>query len=575
MHCRSCEILIEDELIKIPGVKRVAVSHKKGTADIYYSDWLNQEKVGLAISNVGYSIGKDERGFFSKNPKDYFDLLVCFVVLLIIYFMASKLGIFDLVNSTPNNFASMPIVLLIGLTAGFSTCMALVGGLVLGASAKFAEKHPEATPLQKFKPHLFFNIGRIISYTLFGGIIGFAGSFFQLSPFVLGVLTIIVGVVMFILGAQLTEISPKLRSISFTLPKSISKLIGIKEHHEKEYSHKNSIIMGAMTFFLPCGFTQAMQLYAISTGDPIKGALTMGVFAIGTAPGLLGIGGLTSVIQGAFAKSFFKFAGIVVVVLALFNISNGYNLTGLAFASPFSAGVSSSDVSDSNVTLENGVQIARMDQNSRGYSPNSFTVRKEIPVKWIISSETVNSCAASIVSSKLGVRQSLQLGENIIEFTPTETGQIGFSCSMGMFQGVFNVVDSSSAPVGKTQNERIQSKPSPVAAPIVTREITSSPTPTPSIASNQVQLIQMVYTLDRDIVPNRFVVKAGIPARMEIDSKDTGRGCMASVMIPGLSQDIDRLTKDKITVFEFTPEKPGKYLITCAMGVPRGEIIVE
>jgi sulfite exporter TauE/SafE len=158
------------------------------------------------------------------------------------------------------------VVLIVGLTAGISTCMALVGGLVLGISARFSEKHPEASPAQKFRPHIFFIIGRIISYFILGGVIGLLGKAFQLSGPSLGFLTIIVGVVMLILGAQLTEIFPRLSNGGLTLPSSISKFLGIKKHHQKEYSHTNSVLTGALTFFLPCGFTQAMQLYAMSTG---------------------------------------------------------------------------------------------------------------------------------------------------------------------------------------------------------------------------------------------------------------------------------------------------------------------
>ena len=46
-----------------------------------------------------------------------------------------------------------------------------------------------------------------------------------------------------------------------------------------------------------------MQLYAMSTGSPITGALTMGVFALGTAPGLLGVG-LTSIVKGSLPVYF-------------------------------------------------------------------------------------------------------------------------------------------------------------------------------------------------------------------------------------------------------------------------------
>jgi len=316
----------------------------------------------------------------------------------------------------------------------------LVGGLVLGISARHAEKHPEATALQNFRPHVFFNIGRIISYFLLGGLIGMIGKAFQLSGIVLGTLIIAVGLVMFLLGLQLTEISPRLSSFKFTLPSSISKALGIRKHHEKEYSHLNSMFVGALTFFLPCGFTQAMQLYAMTTGSFTQGALIMSIFALGTTPGLLGVGGLASVLKGQSAKKFFKFAGLVVLFLAVFNITNGYNLTGWG-AFNFSQNNQIQNVNDENVSIENGVQIVKMEQGTFGYSPDEFIIKKGIPVKWIVNSENQYTCASSIYSQKLGISKTLIAGENVIEFTPDQTGQIPFSCSMGMYTGKFNVVE--------------------------------------------------------------------------------------------------------------------------------------
>lgn len=587
MHCRSCEILVEDELSKIQGVEQVEVNQKKGEAIVCSNINIDQTKIEQAVLNAGYSLGYDEKkSWFSRNINDYVEIFFYGIALVLIYLIANDLGIFKIVATTSNNFASLPIVFLVGITAGLSTCMALVGGLVLGASARFAEAHPTATALQKFKPHLFFNLGRIISYFILGGIIGYAGSFFQLSLTTLGILTIAVGGIMLLLGLQLTELFPRLKGMNVTLPKGISRFFGIQEHTKKEYSHKNSMMMGAMTFFLPCGFTQAMQLYAIASGSSVTGALTMGVFALGTAPGLLSVGGMTAFIKGAFAKMFFKFAGVVVVALAFFNILNGYNLTGLNInvLSVFNKGVVAQS-SDSNVTIENGVQIVKMTQNGSGYSPNSFTIKKDIPVKWVINSTDSFTCAASIVSAKLGVRQGLQQGENIIEFTPTEVGPIRFSCSMGMYTGVFNVVDGSgNTPVVKAEN----SAPAPAscggssggcgcgAKPQRQAELDADKTPpVKAEQKDSVQLIKATYSVAEDIQPKKFTVKSGSPVRFEIEAKEDGSGCMGSIALPGLSQTIDVFTQGKTTVFEFTPTKLGAYGITCAMGVPRGTIIVE
>ncbi len=443
MHCRSCEILLEDGIKDVPGVRAVNVSHTKGTAEISYKGHLDFNQIQSVVEESGYTLGEGKKApFISCRREDWNQLSLAAMILVSVYFIGRWLGVFNLGGLASNNYSSLPVVFLVGLTAGISTCMALVGGLVLGASARFAKQKPFATTLEKFTPHVFFNIGRIISFFILGGIIGWVGSILQLSLTVTGLMTILVGLSMLIIGAQLTDVFPRLSGWQFTLPKGISRFLGIDTHKQAEYSHKNSMILGGLTFFLPCGFTQAMQLFAMSTGSPLSGALTMGVFALGTAPGLLGIGGLTSVIKGSQSKYFFKFAGLVVLALAFFNISNGLRLTGFdGSVLGISTGAQGKTLSAPNTQGTNEVQVVHMTQSARGYSPNSFTIKKGVKVKWIVTSTDPYTCASSLVSKKLNIRQALKEGENIIEFTPTETGKIAFSCSMGMYSGSFNVVN--------------------------------------------------------------------------------------------------------------------------------------
>lgn len=605
MHCRSCEILIEEELLKIDGVNKVNVSEKRGIAEIYYEGELPDKHIETAVCDCGYSLGKDNKSWISKNPRDYDDIIKAGIALAVIYFVAKGLGFFNIAFGSSNNLASLPVVLLVGLTAGLSTCMALVGGLVLGVSARFSEKHPNATSLQKFKPHVIFNLGRIFFFTLFGAIIGYFGSFLQLGPSSIGLLTIAVGGVMLILGLQTVGIFPRLERVKFTLPKGLYKLVGIDTQKQNEYSNRGSFLLGGMTFFLPCGFTQAMQLFAISSGSPVTGALTMGVFALGTAPGLLGVGGLTSLIKGAFAKPFFKFVGLMVIALSLFNISNGLNLTGIRlpdFGALSSVSANSDNtVADPNVTLENGVQIVKMTQNYNGYSPRSFTIKKGVPVKWVITSTDANTCAASILSSQLGIRKYLSLGENVIEFTPSDAGNIRFSCSMGMYTGSFNVVDGSAVGSNSNTNTKgntyaaapVANNPAPIAGGSCggsgggcgcgggaknikpSANVPAQNVPSTDNTNTQVQLIKATYSVANDIQPNNFTVKANVPVRFEILANDNGAGCMGSVALPGLAQDYYPFQQGQTAVFNFTPTQTGTYKITCAMGVPRGTITVN
>ncbi|MDO8601634.1 MAG: sulfite exporter TauE/SafE family protein [bacterium] len=454
MHCRSCELVLEEEIKTVPGVQKVFVSQKKANAEILYDGTQPDTKqIEAAVVKAGYAIGENKkRPFFSRKGSDYYELLGATSVVLILFAFARAFGLFDsgfAFGSSP----SLAIVLLVGLTAGVSTCMALVGGLVLAISARHAELHPEATRAQKFRPHLFFNLGRIIGYAFLGGLIGLVGSAFQFSSSIIGGLIIVAGALMLFLGIKLIGIFPRLEGAVVTLPKGIARLFGVKRE-VKEYSHRGAWIAGALTFFVPCGFTQAMQIYAMSTGSFWQGAGIMAAFALGTAPGILGVGGLASILRGTAAKHFFRFVGVAVIALGALNIANGYNLTGATVfdrASEFTNRVESiPEPYQPSVTsgeqpieqpAEKKVQIVRMTQKPFGYVPNRFTIKKNVPVRWIINSENQYTCASFLVMPSLGIRASLQEGENIIEFTPTKSGPLKFSCSMGMYTGVFNVIN--------------------------------------------------------------------------------------------------------------------------------------
>jgi len=433
MHCKSCEILIEENLKQIPGIKKVESSHVSGRAKIWYEEIKpSYGSMSKAIEIAGYSIGQeDNKHWFSRNSKDYFYLVNAAAILLLIYLFAQMFGVASIAGNL--NSKSIAMAGVIGLVAGVSSCMALIGGLVLALSARHAEMHPEATPIQKFRPHLFFNLGRILGFALFGGFIGLIGSALQPSPKFLAMLALIVGGVMILLGLKLIEIFPILHRVNITLPKFIARLFGIK-HEAKEYSHTSAMVGGAVTFFLPCGFTQAMQLYAVSTGSFAQGALIMSLFALGTAPGLLSVGGLSAVFKGTKAKVFFATAGLAVIMLGVFNVTNASRIVF-----PNMGRAESNQETGQAVT--GIIEEVRMTQGSSGYTPNKFTVKKGNTVRWIITSTTQYSCASYISMPSFKIAKPLKAGENVIEFTPTQAGEINFSCSMGMYRGKFIVVD--------------------------------------------------------------------------------------------------------------------------------------
>lgn len=437
MHCRSCELLVEGNISQVPGVKSVDVNHKKGLAEVYYDNKLSHTEIEKAIRNAGYSLGVGKkRPFISGNPMTYIELGFTLGVLALIIMWLKIAGVFDInwqFSSTP----SLLVVWLIGLAAGISTCMAVIGGLVIGISTRHAELHPEATVSQKFRPHLFFNLGRLISYAILGAAIGLLGSTFRLSSSATGFLIIFAGIIMFLLGLKMTEVFPRLDGGGLLMPKGIARLFGLNRE-VKEYSHKGAFLTGALTFFLPCGFTQAMQVYAISTGSFTQGALIMFLFALGTMPGLLGIGGISSLVKGVFARYFFKFVALVLLILGVWNISNGYNLTGITLAGSGQNNVKEEKLSGKIV---NGEQVVEIIQSGLGYSPRKITVKKDVPVKLLVNATNLYVCTSSFVIPKFNIWTNFVEGINEIKFTPTETGPVKFSCAMGMYTGVINIIN--------------------------------------------------------------------------------------------------------------------------------------
>lgn len=589
MHCRSCELLLEEKFSQIEQVEKSDVNYRRGLAEIYYTKQKPASKdLAEAVIAAGYEVGETEKaGFFSRNLRDYQELLWAIATVFVAFGALKFFGITDLVNF---NFgmrqASYGMVALIGLVAGFSSCMALIGGLVLGLSAKHVEKHPEATVSQKFRPHLFFNLGRIGGYALLGGLLGMLGSIFQLSTLLTSFLTLFAGAVMLFVGLQLIAIFPRLNSWKLALPKGLAKFFG-RNRHQAEYNHKNSMLVGALTFFLPCGFTQAMQIYAVASGSFLSGAIIMGLFALGTAPGLLAIGGLTAVLKGLTARKFFKIAGVVVIMFAFFNLANSLTLAGINLGGKGKA--VNPNYQDPNVRLVNGVQVVKMTENYAGYSPNEFTIKAGVPVEWIVDVKAPYSCAASLIVPKLNIRKNLTAGQNIIKFIANEAGKIPFSCGMGMYTGVFNVADKDSEPaasaadnLNKANGELSVSGPTCGATgggcggcgrgATAKRDVAD----TVAQVAADAQVIKSTYKASNYLQPNGFKVRAGQSVKFIIDVKDNGRGCGYAIMIPGLHDNAVPLLAGQTITMDFTPTTPGSYDITCGMGMIRyGLITVE
>lgn len=581
MHCASCEVLIERKLKQFPGIEKVNVDHVNGKADIYHSSFPGIEAFNKLLQNHGYTVSPWQNGSttdeqLKNTSKDYAEMGTMFMILVAAYLILKQF------NILPQNFGisenmSFGFVFLIGLVAAMSTCIAVTGGLLVAVAAKYNEKYPHLNGIQKFRPHIYFNIGRVISYTVLGGLVGALGSVISLSSRVNGILIVFVSFIMIVLGFQLLNLFSGLRRFQPKMPKFLAHKI----HDLTGQDRKSTpFFLGASTFFLPCGFTQALQLYVLSKGDATTGALTMLAFSLGTLPALLSLSALSSFVTGSFQRYFLKFAGILVIVLGFSNINNGLNLAGINLSSASLFDVKRINVSSENnrVKIINGVQIAEMKVNNYEYSPSNFTIVKDIPVEWRIDGSGAQGCGQVIVAPTLNISEYLpKQGIKTIRFTPKEVGEIPFNCSMGMMTpgASFTVVENSKNVTANSDGSESANFINSGADSGGTDIVNSSRTDgcDPSIESCPIQKFFMEVTNERGFYPNTFEAKKGIPIELEIDDKVRLGGCMGTVVV----QDYDvakRLALGKNTL-SFTPTEEGNVLLTCSMGNLLAEFIIR
>lgn len=325
MHCNSCVILTESELKEIPQISKVKASLKNFSVEVegeFGEKTPEQiaEELSVVLKPHGYTLSLEKE---KKEIKwsDFYIAIPIALIFIILFIFLQKIGVVNLINTSDVSYGT---AFIIGLIASVSTCMAVVGGLVLSISANFAKED------SNIRPQILFHVGRLLSFFILGGVIGFLGSSFQLGNTGTFILSFIVAIVLLILGINLLDIFPWIKKIQPTIPNFIGKYA----HGLKNINHTlTPLLVGISTFFLPCGFTQSMQIYSLTTGSFLTGSLIMFSFALGTLPVLLFLSfGSVEISKKAQKGAFFKAAGIIVIFFGIFNLINA--LVGMGIISP-------------------------------------------------------------------------------------------------------------------------------------------------------------------------------------------------------------------------------------------------
>lgn len=322
MHCNACILLTESELQDVSYISKATSNLHTRTVEVC-GDFGDRtlEEIARELSQVlekhGYALSVEKQEH-AANWSEFSIAIPIALGFAVLFVLLQKLGIVNLVNTSNVSYGT---AFVLGIIASLSTCMAVVGGLVLSMSATFAREG------DKIRPQILFHTGRIVSFFILGGVIGALGASFTLGTTGTFVLGLIVGIVMLVLGLNLLDVFPSLKRLQPSMPKFLSKhALGVSELNHS----LTPLLVGVATFFLPCGFTQAMQIYSLTTGSFLAGGLTMLSFALGTLPVLALIGFSSfSITNSAKAGIFFKSAGLIVILFALFNIINSMVVIGL------------------------------------------------------------------------------------------------------------------------------------------------------------------------------------------------------------------------------------------------------
>jgi sulfite exporter TauE/SafE/copper chaperone CopZ len=320
-HCASCKISIEDTLSEQSFIKNTRVDLKRETVEIETDSDQSPKELARTLTDTikpnGYVLSVEKSIKEQQNSDVMWKAMPIGLAFLALFFLLQKSGILNLGIGGQTTPATSFII---GLIASVSSCLAIVGGLVLSLSAKISQDNGRDA-----KTFLLFHIGRLVGFAVLGGVLGAVGGAIGINFTFTAILGILASVVMLLLGLNLVGVFAK---NTVALPSGIFNFFRRIEHKTL-----TPLIIGFATFFLPCGFTQSMQVSALGSGSFVSGLLIMFAFALGTLPMLVLLSfGSASFAHGKHAPLFFKSAGVVVIGLGLFALLAG--LAGLGIIHP-------------------------------------------------------------------------------------------------------------------------------------------------------------------------------------------------------------------------------------------------
>lgn len=481
MSCANCELRIEKMVGQLEGVKKVQAAFGSSTVHVTYdTNMIGLDKIIETIENEDYtvlnksatirvhpsdvslgSMSDSKRGIaqenislkntgrrpqaknqsqerISEDKMPITQLLGIGIILFALYLIIKSTVGFNFIPEV-NQSMGYGVLFAVGLLTSLH-CLAMCGGLNLSQCIAYKEGRAGGKAAS-LKPSLLYNGGRVISYTIVGGIVGALGSVVSFSGVAKGIIAMVAGIFMVIMGLNMLNVFPWLRKLNPRMPKFFGKKL---YDNQGQYG---PFYVGLLNGLMPCGPLQAMQLYALGTSSAVTGALSMLIFSLGTVPLMFGLGAISSLLSNKFTHKMLKVSGVLVMVLGFVMLSRGMALSG------YNLPQASTPLSPEGLArVEGNTQYVTTTLTDGYYSP--IVVQKGIPVKWTIKAQDadLNGCNNPVTIPRFDIEKTLVPGDNLIEFTPTEEGDIVYTCWMGMISSNIKVV----ADVSKVSVEDVQ-----------------------------------------------------------------------------------------------------------------------
>ena len=589
MTCSGCEMKVERILSRLEGVKSAKASFSGNCVTVEYDSVITGvPAMAAALAKAGYSLGAEgtkasrgERMDPQGKKRLRVDQLIGLVIVLLAgYFLIDKTIGFDFI---PEVNASMGygMLFVVGLLTSIH-CVAMCGGLNL--SQCIAPAAQTGGPA-KLKSSLLYNAGRVISYTIIGGIVGALGHAVSFSGWARGIVAVLSGLFMVIMGISMLGIFPWINKIIPRMPRFLRSRAG------EARQGRGPFVVGLLNGLMPCGPLQAMQLYALGTGSFFAGAMSMFLFSLGTVPLMFGLGALSSLLSSKFTSKMMTVSAALVLLLGFVMVNRGLALSGIRFMPIADIRTQTLDqnpqTAPNAVIAEDGVQYVTSKLSSGRYPP--ITVYAGTPVRWNLQAEAsaLNGCNRTLVIPQFDKQVQLKPGDNIIEFTPTQQGTIPYSCWMGMITGKITVVAAGDS---ATQTQAAaQSAPTSLdsvdsgflgatgegccASAALAPSFADGNIPTDEVAVAKVEDGAQIVTItvnDQGYSPAVAVVQKGIKTKIRFVDEKLNT-CNSYVVFPEYNGAID-LSSGQTETPELQPKDD--FTFECGMGMLHGYVKV-